>query len=81
MAEWTHRVCERCWFDSELGMSGGGIYRLPAQVKDDPPGACCRCGGMTVTGIYFREDQEQLLCRGRHDSPAEWSQVVVMPGG
>ena len=116
MAEWTHRICERCWFDGtpqrlvkveegqgvdildgrgrvweivEQGEPLGvitegehkGAYKLPVQALGEDgqpePGACCFCGGMTITGIYVRHDQDALLCRGRHDGEqlAEWSKV------
>lgn len=54
-----------------------GAYRQPAQAVHDElePGACCFCGGMTITGIFLRRDQADTLCQGRHDDPASWSRV------
>lgn len=99
MGEWTHRACERCWFDgtefltktasrtwdlSEVEPIGlvregehAGAYRMPVQVKDVEPGACCVCAGMTITGIFFRRDESALQCRGRHapEQLGEWSRV------
>lgn len=83
MAEWTHRICERCWFDGTDSLPAPGvreeIYHQPIQVIDPEPGACCYCGGMTITGIYTRQDETRLLCRGRHepDETAEWSMVAA----
>lgn len=54
-----------------LGVLEDGSYRRPVQVsKDVEPGACCYCGGMTITGIYVREDESELECHGRHDDQA-----------
>lgn len=119
MAEWDHRVCERCWFDGsperlvkvdegdgdvdlhdgrgrtwELVYQGEapgivtdgenkGAYRMPIQAVGEDgqpePGACCFCGGMTITGIYVRRDETTLLCKGRHEPEqlGEWSRVSV----
>ena len=98
MAEWNHRVCERCWFDgterlertdgesewelAELpapGVLEDGAYRMPVQIKDPEPGPCCFCGGMTITGIFTRKNQDELPCRGRHDVEQwrSWSKVGV----
>ncbi len=97
MAERTHRICERCWFDGsevyafdvngavrlpppgvmELDQPGVTAYRHPTQVREAEPSACCVCGGMTITGIFFRHDQEGLLCKSRHE-PGQlgvWSRV------
>jgi hypothetical protein len=91
VAEWTHRICERCWFDgtdlyrgmlgsdpvlAPPGMLEDGTYRQPVQVKEPDPGACCICGGMTITGIYFRHDERELLCQGEHED-LRWSRVGV----
>ena len=101
MAEWTHRCCERCYFDGpELylpnegqensyeiynvappGQNEDGTFRMPVQVKDAEPGVCCFCGGLTITGILVPHDQDELLCKGRHD-PAEastWARVDLTP--
>lgn len=85
MAEWTHRICERCWFDDEnLSTTDDGAYRTPVQVinpetKVPDPGVCCTCGGLTITGIYMRKNENDLLCKGRHgeDQIGSWSQVGV----
>lgn len=89
--EWTHRICERCWFggvtmmvvdqdgegyevvnlETPPGMTEDGTYRMPVQVLGEDgrpePAPCCVCGGMSITGIYFREREDVLLCGGRHD--------------
>ena len=99
MAEWTHRCCERCWFDGKevlhkmddghwdlrevepIGAMSdpehANLYRTPVQVVDAEPGACCVCGGMTITGIFFRRDERELLCLGRHEPEqlGEWSRI------
>jgi hypothetical protein len=76
MAEWTHRLCERCWFDGPYGTDENGFYVRPVQVKIVEPGACCSCGGMTITGIYARGPQEEFLCLGQHDQVEKWSALV-----
>lgn len=102
MAEWTHRCCERCWFDGTewlerqgesrnfelrevepLGVindgAHAGAYRMPTQVVDSEPGPCCVCGGMTITGIYFRRNETELRCLGRHEPEqlGQWSRVTL----
>lgn len=91
MAEWNHRICERCWFDGPKSEhpSMPGAFRMPVRVKDwgpkeddiEPvePGLCCYCGGLTVTGIFVREDENDVLCKGRHDESqwSEWAKVAV----
>ena len=81
MAEWTHRVCERDWFDSDLSehSSMPGAFRMPTQVKDVEPGLCCVCGGLCVTGIFIRKQQDDVLCQGRHEESQwhEWARVAL----
>lgn len=101
--EWTHRICERCWFDGPpqmihsvpcydappheiVGMiqdgEHAGAYRQPVQVNlDEPkPGACCFCGGMTITRIFVRYDPADatVLCEGEHENIAGWSRVGLV---
>lgn len=82
MAEWTHRICERCYYDSEFGIlkegEHEGAYRMPVQIRDPDPGACCFCGGfVALTGIYVRKDERELRCQGRHEDLSSWSRVQV----
>lgn len=69
LANFTHRICERCWFDGP-GRLEDDMVRLPVQVKDpdDPEGigTCCFCAGPCVTGIYTRKDPRLLDCQMRH---------------
>lgn len=53
------------------------VYLMPNQVRDAEPGPCCFCGGMTITGIFVRRDENDVLCRGRHDDPSSWSRVSM----
>ncbi len=82
----NHRICERCWFDAEdpatgepRGVYEDGTYRTPVQVRAPEPGPCCVCGGLTITGIFFRSRPESLLCHGDHDNPGDWSRVTTRP--
>lgn len=65
MAEWTHNICEKCWFEREP-------ERFPVQVKREPNDLlvdnCCFCGTVKVTRIYVRHDPKDaaLLCGGEH---------------
>lgn len=65
MAEWTHNICEICWFKREP-------ERFPVQVKREPDDLvvdqCCFCGSIKVTRIYVRQDpkSDALLCGGTH---------------
>lgn len=80
MRNWTHRLCERCWFDARLddgatfGMAADGSYRKPVQIVDPEPGICCFCAGVTVTGIYVRADPDAMMCQGQH-TDLSWSGV------
>jgi hypothetical protein len=88
MAEWTHRICEKDWFDTTLerdtmppGVSETGEFRMPVRLPDREPEPCCVCGVLCVSGIYFRRHPEDLRCTGRHD-PDDWhlwSQVGARP--
>lgn len=90
MAEWNHRICERCWFDSAKSEhpSMPGAFRMPVRVKDwgpeddedkVQPGLCCYCGGLTITGIFTRQNQDEVLCQGRHEESQwhEWARVAL----
>lgn len=70
MGEWTHRICERCWFDGP-GVLPDGAARLPVQVTEIEPGHCCYCLGWTVTGIFRRNDPALLPCAGVHAERVE----------
>jgi hypothetical protein len=84
MAEWTHRICERDWFDTVLirdtrppGVTENDELRMPVRLQDRDPEPCCVCGVLSVSGIYFRRHQDDLICGGLHD-PQEygaWSKV------
>jgi len=50
-----------------------GVTRLPHRIRDpdsghigDPPGYCCFCGELTISGIFTRADPDTTLCRGKH---------------
>lgn len=85
MAEWTHRICERCFYDSDFGVipegePSAGAYRMPTQLKEEyrEPSACCMCGGfVALTAIYIRKNEVELMCHGRHDD-LSWSHVGTM---
>lgn len=84
MSVWTHRLCERCYYDSDFGVITDGehvgAYRRPVQVKDVEPSACCMCGGfVALTGIFVRKDPSELMCHGQHepDQLSTWSSVAL----
>ncbi len=74
--EWTHAICERCWFDGP-GCNAEGQYRMPSRTARPEPGPCCYCGGLTIAGIFVRADGDTLMCLSRHGAPDDWSQVGV----
>lgn len=79
MSEWTHNVCERCWFTThDLSHHEGGGFRLPVTtVKDACADVCCMCGGTpTISGIYIRRPPGEMLCKGQHEHPEVWSPLV-----
>lgn len=81
MAEWTHNVCERDWFSThELSHHESGGFRLPTQGAG-MPSICCMCGTPTVSGIYIRMNENELLCKGDHEHPERWSPMVQLPPG
>lgn len=88
MSQWTHRICERCWFDGPYGTLDDGAYRQPTQIIDPTPGPCCFCGGMTITGIFIRanpfspprdDTTSGVICAGDHEHPEQWSAVATRP--
>lgn len=60
MSKWTHALCAGCYELFEPG-------REPSRIEDPDLIACCNCGRMTGSGIYYRCDPEKLLCKGKHD--------------
>lgn len=83
MAEWTHNICERDWFaDRKYSAHESGGFRMPSRILDpdggDHNGICCVCGVPTVSGIYIREDEKELTCKGDHENPDKWSPFLGM---
>jgi hypothetical protein len=37
---------------------------------------CCACGTPTVSGLYTRKHESELLCKGDHGNPAAWSPII-----
>lgn len=60
MSRWTHSFCDNCYAEAAPG-------RQPTRFIEDGPVACCKCGKMHESGIYYRCDPETLLCKGKHD--------------
>jgi hypothetical protein len=52
---------------------------MPVQVKEIEPGLCCYCGGLCITGIFTRENENDVLCKGRHEESQwhEWARVAL----
>lgn len=71
-ARWTHASCERCWIDERsdrdpLGnvVSVARPHRVLTPEGETPEvERCCRCGAMTIVGIYQRGDPATFLCGG-----------------
>lgn len=67
MAEFTHTICERCWFERNTD-------RFPVQVKREDQDfycdLCCYCGSTKVTRIFCRDDpgSSELVCNSDHSS-------------
>jgi hypothetical protein len=59
-APWTHAVCDDCWFQDHYVPDTNGMVLLedPVRLVDSIRKweQCCRCGGMTFSGIYVRDD-------------------------
>jgi RNase P subunit RPR2 len=65
MSKWTHSLCESCYAALEPG-------RVPSRLIPDPDEPriqekCCHCGGMHVSGIYYRANPAKMACKGAHD--------------
>jgi hypothetical protein len=79
MAEWTHNLCERCWFTNrKYSAHESGGFRQPTRVNDQND-ICCLCGVPTVSGIYVRANQSEMLCKGDHEHPDKWSPLLGEP--
>lgn len=77
MPEWNHNLCERCWFTGPEGALEDGRFRMPVRTKTEHTDICCRCGVPTVTGIFVRAPETELLCRGDHQHPEKWSPLIA----
>lgn len=64
MAEWTHTLCEECWDFLEPQR------KTPVRIKHPQLETCCRCGAVTIAGIYYRAqamdycDHDQTFAKG-----------------
>ncbi len=69
MANWTHQICERCWFDGP-GRGLFGSVRVPVQViggnGEVGVGTCHFCLLPCVTAIFVRH-KPQPSCDSLHD--------------
>lgn len=71
-SKWNHRICERCWFDGPGKVDDVEGYlrgRIPTRVTDIAPALCCYCAGITILGIFRRDNPNNpnLACQGDHD--------------
>ena len=61
MSQWTHSICEDCW-----------DKKNPTKLADrHGPGdddICCFCQKKHNSGIYIRENPDNLTCKGAHVS-------------
>lgn len=79
MAEFTHNICEVCWFAREPD-------RFPVQVKRDEGDfdvdRCCFCGTVKVSRIYVRHDPTDpaLKCGGQHPELDDAEDALSAPG-
>lgn len=71
MANWTHQICERCWFNGP-GRTDPNTVRLPVQViggnEPDGIGTCHFCLEPCVSTIFTRHDPKTLECSMLHES-------------
>ena len=59
MSKWTHSICVTCWNKKNPS-------RPPVRVAGGERDECCFCGDSHCSGIYIREDGDNLLCKGIH---------------
>jgi hypothetical protein len=67
---WRHALCAPCYEALEPG-------RNPVALRDAQVELCCRCGLLTVSGIYYRADPESLACKGVHRSASEDIHILL----
>ncbi len=60
MSKWNHSLCDKCYQELESG-------REPSCLRKPDTEACCKCGTIHSSGIYYRANPETLLCKGKHD--------------
>lgn len=55
---WTQPLCEPCWIAEHhtVDLDGSTSVRRPVRSLDTDLEVCCRCGNLTVAGIYVRAD-------------------------
>lgn len=62
MSRWTHSICDDCWTKREGD-------RTPHRVRfpEDGPNQshCCFCGNHHSSGIYTREDPNEVACKAQ----------------
>ena len=63
-SKWTHSICSVCWITRNPG-------RRPATVQNAMRENCCFCGAAHGSGIYIREDPQELHCKGEHPAKQE----------
>lgn len=56
---WTHSICDECW--KENNPSRIPVRALTGMKKEQ----CCYCGKLHNSGIYTREDETEVLCKGK----------------
>jgi hypothetical protein len=71
MSNWNHAQCEACWITAETTFDddGNALIRRPHRLVGPNVEVCCYCGGLTIVGIYRREDPT-LTRHCRHEGVA-----------
>jgi len=59
MSQWTHSICDLCWFAKNACM--------PTRTKEgqQEKELCCFCNMEHSSGIYLRADPIEVGCQGK----------------
>ena len=61
VSRWNHSICVHCW---AAKFGNRKPLTLREEFRDEMPEICCFCGEPHGSGIYVRENPENVACNG-----------------
>ncbi len=59
-------MCLKCYGEFEPERYKNFIESGRTLPAGNPPVDCCFCGQPTISGLYYRWDPEETICKGFH---------------